>query len=379
VTKFFRYDSLTWPEAAMLHRGTPLIIPFGNGYAFNKIAESLNHPQSIGLLPALPFGWRGSPLEVEEDLFVNCVSNLLDNLQDDGFSQVYALTPQGVCMRLGARRIAQSVQSKFAVFQSRPSEKDLDKVVVIPIGHTEQHSYHLPLSTDTVIIDAIAKGIQELAPDLALTLPVMPFGVSTHRASFAGTLNLGGRCFEDFWLDIIKNLVQQGFSRFYLISGHGGNCSFLTNVVKYTGELYYHAFIATAWLYLSGPSGVAALQEYRQSPIGGMGHACELETSLMLYLQPDLVFMDRVIDETTYISTPSFYMDWVEGGALIANPPWEDDVVAGAYGAGSLGTAKKGELWLTAAIQEKIDHIHEIQQQYELRINRRQKRINSST
>ena len=105
----------------------------------------------------------------------------------------------------------------------------------------------------------------------------------------------------------------------------GGNCSHLTQVVKIAGDQFPHCFCATSWLYLSGPQGVAALQEKRSSAIGGMGHAGELETSFILHLQPDLVHMERVVDEIDFISTPSYYMDWVEGGSIIANPPWEDD------------------------------------------------------
>jgi creatinine amidohydrolase len=77
-----------------------------------------------------------------------------------------------------------------------------------------------------------------------------------------------------------------------------------------------------------------------------MGHACELETSLILHLRPELVHMEKVVDETDFVTTQSYYMDWVEGGSLIANPPWDDDSATGAYGAGSLATAQKGRLWL---------------------------------
>jgi creatinine amidohydrolase/Fe(II)-dependent formamide hydrolase-like protein len=48
---------------------------------------------------------------------------------------------------------------------------------------------------------------------------------------------------------------------------------------------------------------------------------------------------------------------------LIANPPWSDDTITGAYGAGSLATAEKGKYWLQAAIEEKMDHIDEIIEQ----------------
>ena len=95
-----------------------------------------------------------------------------------------------------------------------------------------------------------------------------------------------------------------------------------------------------------------------------MGHACELETSLVLAIRPELIHIERAVDEMNFISTASYYMDWIEGGALIANPPWDDDTVTGAYGAGSLGTAEKGRYWLEIAIAEKAEHCREIQEQY---------------
>ena len=117
-----------------------------------------------------------------------------------------------------------------------PADNERDKVILMPIGHTEQHGFHLPLSVDTVIIEAIAQGTATAIPDQAFTLPVMPYGVSTHRSSFAATMNAGGRAFEDFWLAVIDVLVARGFDRFYLMSGHGGNSSFLVNVVEIRGR-----------------------------------------------------------------------------------------------------------------------------------------------
>ena len=60
----------------------------------------------------------------------------------------------------------------------------------------------------------------------------------------------------------------------------------LSMQLKYAGERHRRIFCATAWLYLSGPDGIASLEKYRQSGIGGMGHACELETSFILHLNP---------------------------------------------------------------------------------------------
>jgi creatinine amidohydrolase/Fe(II)-dependent formamide hydrolase-like protein len=72
-----------------------------------------------------------------------------------------------------------------------------------------------------------------------------------------------------------------------------------------------------------------------------------------------------------FIATPSYSMDWIESGALVANPPWEDDTRTGAYGAGSLGTAEKGAAWLKAAVEEKVEHVAEIHEQYRRRRERR--------
>nr|MDQ3007832.1 creatininase family protein [Chloroflexota bacterium] len=222
------------------------------------------------------------------------------------------------------------------------------------------------------IIDTIAKGTASArVPTRSFAMPVTPYGVSTHRTSFAATMNAGGRAFEDFWLAVIDVLVQRGFDRFYLMSGHGGNTSFLVNIVKYAGERHRRIFCATTWLHTSGRIGAEVIPKYRTSKIGGMGHAGELETSYILHLRPDLCQMERVVDETDFVATPDYYMDWIEGGSLVANPPWDDDTKTGAYGSGSHGTAEKGRLWLEAAIEEKADHVEQIHEQHERREKRR--------
>ena len=376
MTTFFTFENLTWPDVAALPRQTPLVIPLGSGYDWSQLANRLDNPQQIGRLPPIPFGWKGSSLPVRDALLTNLLDNLVGSLREDGFTQVYTLVPPSLDPGLKESSKLLEIAPLFEQVPAVtfPSETDLKKVVLVPIGHTEQHGLHLPLCTDTVIIEAIGQGVAAAIPAQALSLPVMPYGVSTHHSAFAGTLNAGGRAFEDFWLGAIGRLSDMGFKAVYLISGHGGNCSFLTNVVKYAGERHPDMFCATAWLYLSGPQGTQALEAHRRSSLGGMGHACELETSLMLHLRPDLVHMNKVVDETNFITTPSYYMDWVEGGALIANPPWEDDSQTGAFGAGSLATAENGTIWLEAAIAEKAAHVAEIIEQQQRRVARRQER-----
>ncbi|MDQ2690558.1 MAG: creatininase family protein, partial [Chloroflexota bacterium] len=341
MTTFFSYDDLTWDAVAELPRDTPLVLPLGSGYPLERLVDQLSRPSRVGLLPAFPYGWRGSGLEVPEPLLLQYVSNLLDSLRDDGFSRVYCLAPAGLdpqsffLQQLSSSCLRLPHTTHNSASHQIPPDSQRGKVVLIPIGHTEQHGFHLPLSVDTIIIDAIAKGTATRLPTRSYALPVMPYGVSTHRSSFAATLNAGGRAFEDFWLAVIDVLVARGFDRFYLMSGHGGNTSFLVNIVKYAGERHRRIFCATTWLHTSGRIGAEALKRHRTSSIGGMGHAGELETSFLLHLRPDLCHMDRVVDETDFVATPDYYMDWIEGGSLVANPPWDDDTKTGAYGAGS--------------------------------------------
>ncbi|RPI80245.1 MAG: creatininase family protein, partial [Chloroflexi bacterium] len=261
MTAFFAYEELTWPEVNSLPRDTPLIIPLGNGYPLEQLSSALSFPSSIGLLPPVPFGWRGSGLAVSDEVFQRYLLNLIESLRDDGFSRTFVLTPQGLDWNsspvesgLGASRISLPLSSTHQ--SSLPGDDQRGKVILLPVGHTEQHGYHLPLSTDTLIIDAVSKGTANKVPNDAFCLPVMPYGVSTHRSSFPGTLNAGGRAFEDFWLNVINVLAARGFDRFFFLSGHGGNVSFLVNIVKYAGERHKRIFCATCWLYLSGPEGI---------------------------------------------------------------------------------------------------------------------------
>lgn len=371
MSEFFAYEELTWPEVAELPRDTPLVIPMGEGYSLERLANALGEPARVGLLPPIPFGWRGSGLHVPEPLLGRLLANLLDSLRDDGFTRVYALTPPQIDLGLGPQRIAIWHPTHSSPAPLLPRSPAQDKVVLLPIGHTEQHGIHLPLSTDTIIIGTIGRETAAAVPDQAICLPVFPYGVSTHRASFAGTLNAGGRAFEDFWLGVIDVLVGRGFDRMYLMSGHGGNVSFLVNVVKYAGERHRRIFCATTWLHTSGPLGAAAIAQHRRSARGGMGHAGELETAMILYLRPDLARMDKVVDEIDFIATDNYYMDWAEGGALAANPPWDDDTATGAYGAGSVATAENGKIWLEAAVAEKVAHVAEIHEQHRRREERR--------
>ncbi len=358
MVQITRYETLTWPEVATLPRDLPMVLPLGGGYDVDEIGRALD-VEHYCLLPALPYGWGGSIAPVSQEMLRRVVAGIVSAPREEGFTQL-------TVVHAGDEQVASEGVRQIRL-ERHPNEQSPlatpERVILIPCGHTEQHGYHLPMNTDTVIIGTIATGIVERIPDEAEMLPTLPYGVSMHRNAFAGTFHIGGRVFEDFMLEVIGTLVERGADRFYLMSGHGGNCSFLTNVVKYAGERYRGIFAATTWLHTSSHLGAPALSQYRHSQIGGMGHAGELETAYMLHLRPEFCKMERVVDEAVFMSTQNYYMDWIEGGSLIANPPWEDDTITGSYGAGSVATEENGARWLDVAIREKIDHVGEIHEQ----------------
>ena len=360
-----RYDELAYPQVAALPRNLPFVVPLGSVPKPAALARALKRelghpPDQVVVLPPLPSEWTVPPATLQRFL-----STLRASLTAQGFRQISNIKFH-ISNRQVGRPTISDPKSKIRNPQSQ--------VVLMAVGHTEQHGHHLPLSTDTLVIDAIARGVEEALPNVILRVPTLPYGVSMHRSQFPGTLSVNGRAWEDFVLEALGRFVERGFDKFCLINGHGGNHSFLVNAVKYAGDRWPHIFCATSFLYLTA-SGYKELERLRESVFpGGIGHACELETSLILHLRPDLVHMERAVDETDFVSTPEYYMDWIEGGALIANPPWTDDTLTGAYGQPSVATAEKGRAWLAAAIAEKVGHVHEIVEQQERRLARRHAR-----
>ena len=150
MTDFFPYDEMTWPEVADLPRDIPLVLPLGSGYPLDLLAAQLGNPPRAGLLPPFPFGWRGSGLALPESVFFQLIANLLESLRDDGFSRVYCLTLQGLDPQSFSHLIPansylvlpHATQKQKTL--SLPPDSERGKVILIPIGHTEQHAYHLP-------------------------------------------------------------------------------------------------------------------------------------------------------------------------------------------------------------------------------------------
>ncbi|MFA4964411.1 MAG: creatininase family protein [Thermoleophilia bacterium] len=234
-----------------------------------------------------------------------------------------------------------------------------DRVVVIPIGTLEDHGLHLPIDTDVRIIEAICNGACERAPGSVVLLPTVTHGYSPHHADFPGPISIRWNIFVEHLLDITRSLIGHGFKRFILANGHGSNQPLVNMAARLTIVEHPEA-IACDYFYLSTPAGLEAVKGVRESAFpGGMAHACELETSIYLHLDPALVQMDKA--EKDFSTPPSdyFYYDWLDGpGSMMEY--WSTLSRTGTMGDPTVATEEKGRVLLDAATTELAAVIEEM-------------------
>src|SRR4051812_46672114 len=162
------------------------------------------------------------------------------------------------------------------------------KIVLFPLGSFEQHGHHLPLTTDTDIVTAIAVRLEQQRPHKILCLPTLWPGHSTHHLSFPGTLSVSQSPYIQMLLELCRSMVGMGAKKVFLLNGHGGN----EIPVKAALRELKTEFPDSQLVFASYWSLAAkTIQAVRESEIGGLGHACEMETSVMLHLHPERVKM----------------------------------------------------------------------------------------
>ena len=166
---------------------------------------------------------------------------------------------------------------------------DLGKVCIVPCGAVEQHGPHLPLDVDLVCPNGVAHGAGKLAPDKMLVLPIVAYGYTGHVMDFPGTINNDFEHFMQHVLDITRSLAYHGFKKIILLNGHGSNMPNLDLVARRTNlETDAECMLTGWWQLLTVDKDF--LPNWRESKFpGGCAHACELETSMYLYLDGDNV------------------------------------------------------------------------------------------
>ncbi len=147
--------------------------------------------------------------------------------------------------------------------------------VIIPLGSIEQHGPHLPLDTDSLLVERIAR---EVAVKVGgLLAPTICLGVSEEHMDFKGTLTLKPDSFRGMVSDVCTSLSRHGFVDQHIINSHGGNSRYLRDLIPDLRGLGFNVSL----------HGVS-------DRLGIFDHAGGVETSLMLFLFPDKVRVDKI-------------------------------------------------------------------------------------
>jgi creatinine amidohydrolase len=241
------------------------------------------------------------------------------------------------------------------------AERD-DVVVVIPTATLEDHGYHLPIDADVRLIEAIARGGVERFNDRdggqALLFPTAVHGYTPHHLDFPGTISLRWNVFVESLLDCGRSLCRHGFDRILVLNGHGSNAPLVDIAARLINLEYRGAVCMASTLYLTTPESIRLLERERTSEPGGMSHACELETSMYLALEPDLVQMEHAVREIPDWNE-NIWNDWPGSGPLSYWPHWSGWSNSGVMGDPTVATAEKGHSFLERACDEAAEFIAE--------------------
>lgn len=221
-------------------------------------------------------------------------------------------------------------------------------VAVLPLAATEQHGPHLPLATDRLIAEGICRGLNEEIAGKVLILPCPPVGYSAHHRGFVGTLTVSHATLMDYARGIAESVFSDGFSSLLILNAHGGNIALGGVLQESLGEKYPCKNLGfCSWWQAANTE----LLDISESGKGGAGHACELETSLMLHLHPEIVRTDRIQSGTNRPTWPWAESDMLRGAKVRLQRSMEQMTQNGVYGDPTIADASKGERIMKVVIK----------------------------
>ncbi len=197
---------------------------------------------------------------------------------------------------------------KFEEMRSPQIRKLADDkgMVILPIGACEEHGRHLPVITDTTIAYRTAIDAARIASD-RIPLAVLPpvwFGYTVGvLKQWSGTITIRPKLIIDLIYDICKSLIEMKLGKILIINGHGNNPGVLDVAARSIGDDFG---VSVGLVNAFGLWDKEFIAKNRKSQEGGIGHACEIETSLMLYYNKELVDMS-VADNTDIMKSKLKY------------------------------------------------------------------------
>jgi creatinine amidohydrolase len=165
-----------------------------------------------------------------------------------------------------------------------------DAVTILPTASTEQHGPHMVTGTDTILNDLLQEGLVATPPPRGrfLILPTLTLGTSEHHVPLGGTLSIPPILYTQVLVAMVRGLFKQGHKRIFILNSHGGNAAPINTALA---EL---AQEATEQHILLGGAGYWSFCEAAWSEsvphlkLARLGHACEIEASLLMVARPDL-------------------------------------------------------------------------------------------
>lgn len=209
------------------------------------------------------------------------------------------------------------------------------EMAILPWGATEAHNYHLPYATDIYEADYISAAAAKNAWEKGakpIVLPAVPFGVNTGQSDIYLDINLNPTTQLAILDDIIQTLNRQGIYKLLIFNSHGGNN--FKPLVRELGLKYPEMFICFSnWFQAMNRSDYFTNEG---------DHAEEMETSLMLYLKPDLVLpKDKWgAGESKKYKIKAFTEGWVW-----AERKWTEISADTGVGNPELATKEKGKIF----------------------------------
>jgi creatinine amidohydrolase len=181
-------------------------------------------------------------------------------------------------------------------------------IVMVPIASMEQHGPHLPLATDTIQAEEVARRAAEKAE--VLYTPCVWMGYSPQHmyapSEGTGTITVRSQVLIELWYDIARSLIHHGFDRLVFVNNHGSNAKIIDPLLR---RIRYDtgAFVVMSKLYGERYVGLTAgIMENPPEETPGW-HSSELETSEVLAAHPNLVRMERAVNQR--VKRPDWFPD----------------------------------------------------------------------
>lgn len=223
------------------------------------------------------------------------------------------------------------------------------KVVLLPIGSTEQHGPNTSFWTDTGRADGFAKRVAERMYPRALAATPIGYGISYHHMRFPGSVTLRPETFMAVVYDVVESFTKHGLTTFLIVNGHGGNVPALQLV---TMKLRYELGVKIAYL---SPTTVAREEVDAGKTALLIGHACENEASQLLYLGHE-----RMVNSDALTPGEVLPARYPHAGfqGRIQIPQYFDEVTAnGALGDARGASWEYGRATVEAAVERVVEFL----------------------